>query len=85
MATYKFEYFGYLLNSFCNDLKVNCLGFVEKQLRELAEKVHTTDDVLVTDCNDVMQEPSEELSEQIEEFISEQDNGLYHVRKLYSQ
>ena len=54
MATYNFECFEYLLSSFAIGLKERCLSFVEKQLRELAEKVHITDNVLVTVYNDVM-------------------------------
>ena len=81
MATYNFECFEYLLSSFAIGLKERCLSFVEKQLRELAEKVHITDNVLVTVYNDVMQDPSEGLSEQIEEFIVKQDDSLDNVRK----
>ena len=44
LATYNFDCFGHLLSSFAIDLKQSCLDFVEKQLRELAEKVYTTDD-----------------------------------------
>ena len=44
MATYDFECFEYLLSTFAIDLKESSLDFVEKQLRELAEKVYTTDD-----------------------------------------
>ena len=39
LATYNAECFGYLLSIFAIDLKENCLDFVEKQLRELTEKV----------------------------------------------
>ena len=82
MATYNFECFEYLLSSFAVGLKESCLGFVEKQLQEQAKKVHTTDDVLVTVYNDIMQKPIEGLSEQIKEFASKQAASVYDVCKL---
>ena len=39
LATYNLECFDYLLRSFAIGLKQNCLGFVEKQLQEMIEKV----------------------------------------------
>ena len=45
LATYNLECFGHLLSTFAIALKESCLNFVEKQLRELAEKVCINNDV----------------------------------------
>ena len=50
LGTYNFKCFEYLLCIFAIGLKESCLDFVEKQLKELAEKVCINDDVATCYC-----------------------------------